>query len=286
MAKKGISRIVIAVFGIGVLIAVIVPVMLFVFNVDLDNIAPQETDPDPFEVPIPVPPIIDPTDPDCIDDVIEDGTNNPPRINCPPEVPPETDPVNNPDINMTETSEDPTLPQICDELNLFCGTAKVIKLEANVVKIDSTLQRFNETITFDVPFASLFVEETTDIDFRNGFIELGLNLKTDQDVDRLINADGRFNIKVGDLEIFPTDAQIIGNGITDQNGEIKLQIVPLPLEILSDIITFDFNKHFDKFDNEAITKVSFIVKSLDISVRENILCIKSQCIGKELQKKE
>jgi len=284
MAKKGISRIVIAVFGIGVLIAVIVPVMLFVFDVDLDNIAPQEIDTDPFEVPIPVPvpPIIDPTDPDCIDDVIEDGTNNPPRINCLPDEPPIVDPVNDPMVNMTETSDDPPIQQVCDELNLFCGTAKTIQLEADVVKIDSTLQRFNETFAFDIPFASLFVEETTDIDFRNGFIELDLNLKTDPDTQ--INADGTFNIKVGDLEIFPTDAKISGNGLTDQNGELKLQFTPLPLEILSDNLTFDFNAHFDKFVNEAITKVSFIVKSLDLSVRENIVCITTPCIGQELQR--
>ncbi len=293
MAKKGISRIVIAVFGIGVLIAVIVPVMLFVFDVDLDNIAPQETD--PFEIPTCLegqiktadgtcitPVVIDPEDPNCFDDVIEDGTNNPPRINCPPEVPPEIDPVNDPMINMTETSEDPPIEQVCDELNLFCGTAKVIQLEADVVKIDSTLQRFNETFAFDIPFASLFVEETTDIDFRNGFIELELNLKTDPDTQ--INADGTFNIKVGDLEIFPTDAKISGNGITDQNGELKLQFTPLPLEILSDNITFDFNAHFDKFVNEAITKVSFNVKNLDLSVKENIVCITTPCIGQELQK--
>ncbi len=275
MAKKGISRIVIAVFGIGVLIAVIVPVMLFVFDVDLDNIAPQETDPDPFEIPICLegqiktsdgtcitPVIIDPEDPNCIDDVIEDGTDNPPRINCLPDVPPVVDPVNDPDINMTETSDDPPIQQVCDELNLFCGTAKVIQLEADVVKIDSTLQRFNETFAFDIPFASLFVEETTDIDFRNGFIELELNLKTDPDT--LINADGTFNIKVGETEIFGTDAQIIGNGITDQNGEIRLSFVPLPLEILSSDVTFDFNVHFDKFSNEENTKVVFIVKTLTI----------------------
>ena len=298
MAKQKISRAIIAGGGIGVLLIVIIPVLFFVFESEFNNIAPQETEPDPFEVPITclegqiktsdgtciTPVVIDPTDPNCFDDVIEDGTDNPPRINCPPEVPPETDPVNNPDINMTETSDDPPIEQVCDELNLFCGTANTIQLQADVVKIDSTLQRFNETITIDIPFASLFVEETTDIDFRNGFIELGLNLKTDQDVNKLINADGRINIKVGDLEIFPTDAQIIGNGVADQNGEIKLQFVPLPLEILSDVITFDFNKHFDKFGNEAITKVSFIVKSLDISVRENIVCITTPCIGQELQK--
>jgi len=281
MAKKGISRIVIAVFGIGVLIAVIIPVMLFVFDVDLDNIAPQETDPDPFEVPIPLPP--EPVPPEeCEDVVIEDGTDNPERINCQTEVPPEIDPVNNPDINMTETSDDPPIQQVCDELNLFCGTAKVIQIEADVVKIDSTLQRFNETFAFDIPFASLFVEETTDIDFRNGFIELELNLKTDPDTQ--INADGTFNIKVGDLEIFPTDAKISGNGLTDQNGELKLQFTPLPLEILSDNLTFDFNAHFDKFVNEAITKVSFIVKSLDLSVKENIVCITTPCVGQELQR--
>jgi hypothetical protein len=50
--KKGASRIITGIAGIGVLIAVIIPVMFFVFGVGNADVLPQETDPEPFEVPI------------------------------------------------------------------------------------------------------------------------------------------------------------------------------------------------------------------------------------------
>ncbi len=285
MAKKGISRIVIAVFGIGVLIAVIVPVMLFVFDVDLDNIAPQIFGDENLEIPFPIPDEpIDPNTPSIIegDEGCIDGECIPIENPDVPFVPPEEEEEIDEAINMTETSNDPPPQQICDELNLFCGTANVIELQTSVVKIDSTLQRFNETFTSDIPFASLFVEDTSNIDFRNGFIEMTILLKTDPNIQ--INADGTFNIKIGEIEIFGTDAQLIANGVTDENGEIRLSFVPLPLEILSSDITFDFNAHFDKFVNEGITRVSFIVKGLDVTVTENIVCITTPCVGQELQR--
>jgi hypothetical protein len=279
MAKKGISRIVIAVFGIGVLIAVIVPVMLFVFGVDLNDIVTQVLDPQEIPFPIPDQPI-DPNTPSIIegDEGCIDGECIPIENPDVPFVPPEEEEEIDDAINMTETSTDPPIDQIID----IIFEPQTIQVIANVVKIDSTLQRFNETFGFDIPLASLFVEETTDIDFRNGFIELNILLKTDPDTQ--INADGTFNIKVGDFEIFTIDPQIVGNGITDENGELKLSFVPLPLEILSDNITFDFDANFDKFVNEEITKVSFIVKSLDLSVTENIVCITTPCVGQELQR--
>ena len=214
--------------------------------------------PDDFD-PNPVPP-------DDVE-VFENGTTD---ADIPSDVIDELDEIDK-IINMTETSNDPPLDQIIDEL----FEPQSIQLIANIVKIDSTLQRFNETLTFDVPLASLFVEETTDIDFRNGFIELDLKLKTDPNTQ--INSGGTFNIKVGDLEIFGTDAKISGSGITDQNGELSLKFTPLPLEILSDIVTFDFNAHFDKFVNEEITNISFNIKTLDVSVSEIFVCETTPC---------
>jgi len=50
--KKGATRIITGIAGIGVLIAVIIPVMFFVFGVGNADVLPQETDPEPFEIPI------------------------------------------------------------------------------------------------------------------------------------------------------------------------------------------------------------------------------------------
>ena len=69
--KKGATRILTGIAGIGVLIAVIIPVMFFVFGVGNAEVLPQETDPDPFELPIPcLEGEIRASDGTCIEDII------------------------------------------------------------------------------------------------------------------------------------------------------------------------------------------------------------------------
>lgn len=273
--KKSIGRAVVAGAGIGVLLIVIIPVFFFVFG----DVVAQGS----FEIPFPFsdnPPItpddqlIDPdiTDrmdcdaslPDCDAPILDGIPDFPPS---PPIINPDLDIINKTDddklmdsLNMTESSDDPPIDQIID----IIFEPQVIRLEANVVKIDSTLQRFNETLIFDVPLASLFVEDTSNIDFRNGFIELDLDILTDPQTQ--INADGTFNVKINDIELFPTDVGLQSIGLTDQDGKIKLKFIPFPLEITSDLFTFDFNQNFDKFPDEAVSKLRFIIKTLNIDV--------------------
>jgi len=164
-------------------------------------------------------------------------------------------------MNMTETSNDPPIKQIIDKI----FEPDTIKLVVNVAKIDSNLQRFNETISSDIPLASLFVEDTTNIDFRNGLIEISLDLKTIPETQ--INADGKFNIEINESKFFAEDIILKASGLTDENGIIELSFEPSP-EILSKLVTFDFGKNFDMFPNEQITKISFIINSLEIMIEE------------------
>jgi len=164
-------------------------------------------------------------------------------------------------MNMTESSNDPPIKQITDKI----FEPDTIQLVLNVVKIDSNLQRFNETIVSDIPLATLFVEDTTNIDFRNGFIELSLDLKTIPETQ--INANGIFNIEVDETKFFAEDIILKASGLTNENGIIELSFEPSP-EILSKLITFDFGKNFDMFPNEQITKISFIINSLEIMIEE------------------
>ena len=89
------------------------------------------------------------------------------RTNNAPEVPNEVVDMIDEALNMTESSQDPPIVQICDQTNLFCGSAKPIQLETNVVKIDSMGNKFNSTVFVNIPLASLFVEYTTDITQKN-----------------------------------------------------------------------------------------------------------------------
>ncbi len=162
-------------------------------------------------------------------------------------------------INNTETSDDPPIDQIID----IIFEPKAIKLEANVVKIDSTLNRFNETFAIDVPLASIFVEDTTNIDFRSGFVEVSLDIITDPNSQ--VTADGTFNIDINGIEIFEQDIPLTSSGMTDEDGKIELSFNPLPT-VTSKEFTFDIDVFFSRFLDDRLSKLTFKVKTLNIDV--------------------
>ncbi len=261
---------------------------LYVFPIILvvPDVAPQVNEDDLLTIPFPMPDpdqvvIKDPNDID-FEDHPKEGEDDTDTELIPIDpiviVPPEEEEMVNEAINMTEGSEDPPIKQITD----IVFEPQTIRLEANIVKIDSTLQRFNETLTFDIPLAQLFVEDTSNIDFRNGFIEIGLNMITDADTQ--INADGTFNVEIDDIELFTEDIGLISTGLTDQNGRIELSFKPLSSISSSKLYTFDFNSNFDKFlAEDGLSKLSFVIKTLNVIVKENIVCITTPCEGQILQ---
>jgi len=267
--------------GIGVVLFFLfaLPIILVV-----PDVAPQVNEDDLLTIPFPMPEpdqvvIKDPND-IVYEEIFDDDGNQIELIPTDPIaiVPPEEEEMVNEAINMTQGSEDPPIEQIID----LIFEPQTIRLEANIVKIDSTLQRFNETFTFDIPLASLFVEDTTNIDFRNGFIEIRLNMITDADTQ--INADGTFNVEIDGTELFIEDIGLISSGLTDQNGSIELSFKPLSSISTSKLYMFDFDSNFDKFlAEDGVSKVSFIIKTLDVTVRENIVCITTPCEGQILQ---
>lgn len=259
MVKKGVNRIVIAGLGVGVLIAVIVPVVFVVLGFDSSNIAQQDTD--EFEIPFTLPleeEIIILTDEE-LNDYLVDPTLDPNIGNTVTD-----DEIKAIDdaINKTVTSNDPPLTQIGDELDLPT-TTKIINLETFVVKIDSLGNRSNQTITNQLIPLSLFVEEDTDADFRTGRIEYELTLVTDPNT--MIIADGLFNINISNNEIIQTDVEIKASGITDQEGRITVNFIS-PTGFSSSSFTFDFDTFFGAFPNEEITTVEFIIKGIEVTL--------------------
>jgi len=177
MAKQKISRAIVAVFGIGVLIAVIVPVMLFVTGIGFDFVAPQDAD--GLEIPVLTPSeiqqiqkIIDEIrkisnedlvnaqiclelelDPDFVgicDDLLQDAQkgvlteqllqNAIERIEALEKEIEEILPP--PDLNNTDSSIDPPPVQICDEID--CIDIIIIPpIGTNTVVLSSLITKIN-----------------------------------------------------------------------------------------------------------------------------------------------
>ena len=170
-----------------------------------------------------------------------------------------------PDLNQTETSNDPPIDQIIDDLEppfIEPPTPKV-KLLTNVVKIDATLNRFNSTTTTDVPALSFFVEDTTNIDFTNGFIEIKMEIETFPN--SIVNGIGDFDLFVGDQSIFSQPIKAEVSGTTDENGRQTLFFIS-PSGARSEIFTFSFENEADKFPTMGVTAIIFKANQFDITV--------------------
>ncbi len=171
----------------------------------------------------------------------------------------QTDPIN----NVTETSDDSTGQQLCDiePNNPLCGTllpeASAITLQAKVTKITSQGQRIESISQFDLPRQAFLVEEETNLDFRNGFLEIELFALTDPDVE--LSGTGELDILIGGSSIFTSPFVISVSQENNTGGIIPLDIQGTP------IVKFSFAQNFNKFTNLAITPVEIRVVSIDLS---------------------
>ena len=265
MAKhKPISRIIVSAIAIGVLLATIVPVMVFIFGFGFD-IAPQTTPDAQFTIPFP-----DLQEGEKIPskETIENAIKNQIPIEDIPNIPIITDKELQ-DIekvmNTTETSNDPIPVQVIEQII----PPKTLKLEANIIKTDSNSKTYTEKLSFDIKPLSLFVEDISNIDFRTGFTEINMNIVADPASQ--LTATGFFDVLINDQSILTQKIRLDANGITDSNGRIDLK-----LQGISNSYTFDFNNNFDKFPNERTSKLSFVLDSLEITTNEKTYGLANQ----------
>lgn len=175
-------------------------------------------------------------------------------------------------MNMTETSDDPPIVQACDQLGIACGS-EVLEVEAVITKIDFNGTQFVVTETFGVPQLSFFIEDTTDISFRDGFIELELFLKSEPN--RLLEiTDGKFDVVIGGQNLFQTPIRLQANGITSDQGLLQIDFIP-PNNIPSSKYIFDFEQNIALFPDNMIPELTTVIpfemnlNKLDIT-RNNI----------------
>lgn len=177
------------------------------------------------------------------------------------QIEPDIDPV---PPNGTETSVDDPFTQICDQdpSLIICGDSRSLEIITRVLKTDSAGVQTTVETTFDIPFASLFVENTTNIDFRTGQLQFEVQVKGDPDFRYM--GTGMVDLFIGDQSLFLNPLEVKVDGITDEEGKVDLLFIS-PTGATSDLILFDFEDNFDKFINEQTTAVRLHVLELNIA---------------------
>lgn len=176
------------------------------------------------------------------------------------------DPAPIDDINPVEQCIPPSLflDGICSEPFIpIIEVPPTLSLVSNTIKIDNTGTRFESTTNTDIPLLSFFVEDTTNLDFDQGFIEQTLSLKTDPN--SMITGSGTFNVLIANETIFTVPTPISFSGISDANGELQIDFVS-PSGFKSKLFTFKFADFVTNFNSTGLTTMRFVVQDLVVQV--------------------
>lgn len=163
-------------------------------------------------------------------------------------------------INETEFSDDPPEEQLCDLTE--CPEANAVSLEANIVKVTSNQTRIESTILFDLPLQSIFVEDTSNIDFRNGFIEIGLVAVTDPNV--RLSGSGQLDILVGGISVLPEPFFISVQTENNTDGRVQLLIGG------TERISLSLANFFSLFADRSVTPIELKIIDIEFTDERNI----------------
>ncbi len=203
------------------------------------------------------------------------------------------------------TSEDPPEKQIGDELDglctedniescvpitiqvcpPFCGT-DTIRLNSLIAKTDSQGTKTFVTESIQVQMLSFFVEDTTNIDFSDGFLEIRTKVFASDPTLRIVGS-ATFDIRVNNQTILPTGIEFTVNGIELPDGFGAVAVLDIscedpitgvrnesceflsnplgvggvfisPTGIESNTFTFSFKDNLDKFP-DGISTLEFVL---------------------------
>ncbi len=267
--KKARSKLIIPVIIAGVLVVLFIttgfPLQFIPINADaeqdlLDDI--NNNPPPDFEIPIDCILVADcednfddPTNP--IDDILNDCDQIPiPNTElvleeCNDEV---IDPID----NMTKTvGDDGTIDEPEPEPELFEVTISSI-----IFKTDNNGTKTESTTNFDIPLFAFFVEDTSNLDFDNGFLEQQLILNAPPNTP--INLQADFDVLIANQTVLPEPLTISIDGVTDQNGELLIDYEN-PLGLKSKDFLFSFADHIDKFPITGNENVEFVLSNVKVS---------------------
>jgi len=137
-----------------------------------------------------------------------------------------------------------------------------VSISSVIFKTDNNGTRTQSTTNFDIPLFAFFVEDTTNLDFDNGFIEQQLNLNAQPNTQ--ITLDANFDVLIANQTILPEPLTISISGVTDQNGQLSIDYVN-PVGLKSKDYFFSFADHIDKFNATATDKVEYVINNVRVS---------------------
>ena len=212
-----------------------------------------------------------------------EGATNDDFLNAEPDLPEQCDqqeevqkiidmqmPINNSTIPMNNTSQTPPPEQICDidPQNIICQLinppTSSVNLLSSVTKIDSLGNEVIVQGSFTIPQLSFFVEDTTNIDYRTGFLRIELKLDTDNPLQNILGT-GDFEITVGTNQVITAPISI--SGTSDVDGSIPVEFLS-PTGVVSPSFTFSFDEFFSSFANEQVTRLNANINNLEINIIE------------------
>jgi len=138
-----------------------------------------------------------------------------------------------------------------------------VDLISKVIKTDNLGDKFESSVNLELQQLSFFVEDTTNLDFDNGFIENELFIVTDPFV--AVTGTGLFDIKIANQTILTEQIPLRVSGMTDASGQIRITFTS-PLGLASDLFQFRFQDNLDKFASIGITEIDYEISGFTVSV--------------------
>jgi len=221
---------------------------------------------------------------------ISEADLQPPTYTDPPDLPPLDpidepnpiddlpDPIEDPPITNGTFSEDPPIDQICDELDLGCGT-RAITLTSIVTKTDSSGVATVVEETFSVGQLAFFVEDISGIDFSTGRITIELLITPDRPTSLGFGGSGEMDVLIRGESVLPNKIPIKTDPLALGTGEPTRFLFG---DVGSPDFTFSIAEHFDKFLNEQVSRLSFVVTfSVQEIVVQEVSCTPDECFSSE-----
>lgn len=162
------------------------------------------------------------------------------------------------ELPLSVTSDDSAIEQIRDE-TVLPDASPSFNLNADITKIDSTGHATESRVTLG--FSQLaFVEDTTAIDFSEGFVEVRMEVEGESNVNAVMRGD--FDVLIADRTILSQPFELnLAQLRTDSNGISNVLFVD-PIGNKNQAYTFSFEDNIDKFRDGRVTELKFEINNV------------------------
>ncbi len=162
------------------------------------------------------------------------------------------------ELPQVVTSDDSAIEQIRDE-TVIPNASPSFKLNADITKIDSTGHATTSRVSLS--FTQLaFVEDTTAIDFSEGFIEIRMEVEGQENVNAILTGD--FDVLIDDRKIITEQFNLkLAQIRTDSQGKSTVLFID-PIGNQDSLFTFSFEDNLNRFPDGQLTEIRFEINNL------------------------